>query len=44
MEALVGQKKYKKKKKLGQQIMPHAKEIFPQAILGTRTRGSRSLT
>jgi hypothetical protein len=28
------------KRKMGHQLMPHAKDIFPHAILGTRIRGS----
>ena len=34
IETLIGQNKFKKK--IGQQCMPHAKEIFPRAIVDTR--------
>ena len=42
IETLVGQKKLKKK--LGQQGMPRAKDIFQRAISDTRVRGSHSVT
>jgi hypothetical protein len=40
LEKLVGENKFKK---LGQQIMPGAKEIFPRAILDMGAIGSSAL-
>ena len=41
LETLIGQKKYFKK--IGDQCMPRAKEIFRSAVLGTRAIGSSAL-